>query len=58
MNRDMRIFIDLLMFTVALLGAIVSANKGEVAWVVVFCTYLNWSRDNLLSWDDDERDRQ
>lgn len=58
MNRDMRIFIDLLLFTVALLGAIVSANKGEVAWTVLFCTYLNWSRDNLLSWDDDERDRQ
>lgn len=39
--------LNIVCFFISMIGAVTAARKGETGYVVLFCMYMHWFRDNL-----------
>lgn len=39
--------LNIVCFFISMVGAVIAARKGETGYVVLYCMYMHWFRDNL-----------
>ena len=40
--------LNIVCFFISMIGAVYAARKGETGYVVLYCMYMHWFRENVM----------